>query len=58
MLRMSMKAETVFGAAFLVAVAFLAYGIFALPSKRPQFAAIGGGFVEQDLAAHAGVAKK
>ena len=54
----SMKAETVFGAAFLVALAFLAYCIFILPAKRLQFSAIDGGLVAIHATATSDAAKK
>jgi hypothetical protein len=37
---MSMKAEAVFGAAFVVALAFLAYCIFILPPKTLHVAGL------------------
>lgn len=52
---MSMKAETVFGAAFIAALAFLAYCIFVLPPKNLRVAALGGSTMVQTISAHAGL---
>lgn len=37
---MSIKAETLFGAAFLIALAFLAYCIFVLPPEHLRMASL------------------
>jgi hypothetical protein len=46
---MSMKAEAVFGAAFIAALAFLAYCIFVLPAKTLHIASLETGAVAAPL---------